>query len=266
MSRKKLKTIGVLGGMGPEAGAYFLERIVRETAAERDQDHPPVIVYSLPQVPDRTEAILHGGPSPVPSLLRGLRTLERAGADFAVMSCISAHFFYPRIAPRSPLPLLSLIDETLVAIKEMKPAPKAIGLIATTGTVRSGIVARAFEAAGVEIIVPAARDQKRVMAAIYGKKGIKAGFTEGQARETLLEIAGGPRPPRRSGDLGRLHRGPLGPPGVRPARSPGGAYDHRRPGGHPSRRRHAQAQIKDGDTYLRYMSPHRVPASAPSRD
>ena len=61
--------------MGPEAGAYFFERIVRETAAGRDQDHPPVIVYSLPQVPDRTEAILRGGPSPVPALLRGLRAL-----------------------------------------------------------------------------------------------------------------------------------------------------------------------------------------------
>jgi aspartate racemase len=191
MSRKKLKTIGVLGGMGPEAGARFFEQIVRETAAERDQDHPPVIVYSLPQVPDRTEAILHGGPSPVPSLRRGLRTLQRAGADFAVVPCISAHYFYPRIAPRSPLPLLSLIDETLAAIKKTKPVPKTIGLIATTGTVRSGIVARTFGAAGIKVIAPASRDQKRVMAAIYGKKGIKAGFREGQAREILLEIAGG---------------------------------------------------------------------------
>ena len=189
MTRNKLKTIGILGGMGPEAGAYLLERIIHETAAERDQDHPPIIVYSLPQVPDRTEAILHGGPSPVPSLRRGLRTLERAGADFAVIPCISAHYFYPRIAPRSPLPLLSLIDETVAAVKKMRPVPKTIGLVATSGTVRSGIVARAFEAAGIAVIVPSARDQKRVMAAIYGKRGVKAGFTEGPAREAVLEIA-----------------------------------------------------------------------------
>jgi aspartate racemase len=191
MSRKKLKTIGILGGMGPEAGAYLLERIIRETAAGRDQDHPPIILYSLPQVPDRTKAILHGGPSPVPAIRRGLRTLERAGADFAVMSCVSAHYFYPRIALRSPLPLLSLIDETLAAIKKMRPVPKTIGLIATSGTVRSGIVTKAFQAAGIAVIVPPARDQERVMTAIYGPKGVKAGFTEGPARTIVLEIAAG---------------------------------------------------------------------------
>jgi aspartate racemase len=191
MSRKKLKTIGILGGMGPEAGAHFFELIIRETAAARDQDHPPVIVCSLPQVPDRTKAILHGGPSPVPALRRGLRILARAGADFAVMPCISAHYFYPRIAPGSPLPLLSLIEETLAAIKKMKPVPKTIGLVATSGTVRSGIIASAFEAAGIAVIVPSVQDQKRVMAAIYGKKGIKAGFAEGPAREAVLEIAAG---------------------------------------------------------------------------
>lgn len=191
MSRKKLKTIGVLGGMGPEAGAYFFERIIRETAAEHDQDHPPVIVYSLPQIPDRTKAILHGGPSPVPAVLRGLRALRRAGADFAVMPCISAHYFYPQIAPRSPLPLISLIDETLATIKGMRPIPKMIGLIATTGTVRSGIVADAFQAAGIAVVIPSAREQKRVMSAIYGKKGVKAGFTDGLPREILVEVARG---------------------------------------------------------------------------
>lgn len=189
MSRKKLRTIGILGGMGPEAGAYLFERIVRETAADRDQHHPAVILCSLPQVPDRTEAILNGGPSPVPALLRGLRTLERAGADFAVMACISAHYFCPQVAPRSPLPLLSLIDETLAAVKRMRPVPKTVGLIATSGTVRSGLVAGAFEAAGIAVVVPSARDQKKVMAAIYGKKGVKAGFTDGSARETILGIA-----------------------------------------------------------------------------
>ena len=190
MKPKKLKTIGILGGMGPEAGAYFLERIIRETAAGRDQDHPPVILYSLPQVPDRTEAILHGGPSPVPMLRRGLRALRRAGADFAVISCISAHYFFPQVASCSPLPLLSLIDETLAAVRKMRPIPKRIGFIATSGTVRSGIFTRTFEAAGIEVITPPARDQKKVMAAIYGKRGIKAGVTEGPPRRVLLEIAG----------------------------------------------------------------------------
>ena len=189
MSRKKLKTIGILGGMGPEAGAAFFERIVRETEARRDQDHPPVILYSLPQVPDRTEAILHGGRDPMPALRRGLAVLERAGADFAVFSCISAHYFLPRLVPRSPLPILSLIDETIAAIIKMKPVPRSIGLLATDGTVRSGIFARAFDAAGIAVLTPPSRAQTRLMTAIYGKKGIKAGFTHGPARVAILEVS-----------------------------------------------------------------------------
>jgi aspartate racemase len=188
---RRLKTIGILGGMGPEAGAYFFERIIRETAAGRDQDHAPVVLYSMPQVPDRTEAILRGGPSPVAALRHGLVALRAAGADFAVMPCITAHHFSARIASGSPLPLVSLIDETVAAVFEMKPVPTRIGLIATTGTVRSGVVGRAFAAAGIEVLVPSARDLKLVMTAIYGKKGVKAGFISGPPREVLLGIAAG---------------------------------------------------------------------------
>ncbi len=191
MSPRKLKTIGILGGMGPEAGAYFFERLIRETAAGRDQAHPPVILCSLPQVPDRTEAILHGGPSPVPAIRRGLQALARAGADFAVMTCISAHFFYPRAAVGSPIPILNLIDETLIEIKRMKPSPAKIGLIATSGTVRSGLLARAFEPAWIEVLAPTGPGQRKVMTAIYGRRGVKAGFTEGPPRRILLEIAAG---------------------------------------------------------------------------
>ncbi len=191
MSRKKLKTIGVLGGMGPEAGALFFGRIVAACAARRDQDHPPVVLYSLPQVPDRTSAILHGGRSPVPALLRGLRVLHVAGADFAIIPCVSAHYFLPRIAPRSPLPVVSLIGASLAAVKRLRPVPRTVGLIGTTGTVRSRIVAEAFEAAGIAVIVPPARDQARVMAAIYGRRGIKAGHAAGPPREVLLGAARG---------------------------------------------------------------------------
>ncbi len=189
MSRKKMKTIGVLGGMGPEATAYFFEQLIRATAAGADQDHPPVVVCSLPQIPDRTKAILHGGRSPVTSLLRGLRTLREAGADFAVMPCISVHFFHPRLAARSPLPVLNLLEETLAAVKSIQPVPDTVGLIATTGTVKSGIVTGLFEAAGIGVITPSPREQKRVMSAIYGNRGIKAGFLEGPPRRILLEVA-----------------------------------------------------------------------------
>jgi aspartate racemase len=189
--KTKLKTIGVLGGMGPEATAYFFGLVTRNTRVSRDQDHIPVVVCSLPQVPDRTEAILRGGPSPLPFLLRGVEALRRAGADFAVMPCITAHYFYPALAARSPLPVVNLLDETVSEVRGRHPGIKRIGLIATAGTVRSRVFHDAFEAAGIEVLVPDARAQKRIMSAIYGRRGIKAGATAGTPRNAILDVAAG---------------------------------------------------------------------------
>ena len=67
--------------MGPLATVEFLRKLVELTPAYIDQDHIPCIIYSVPQVPCRVRAILDGGPSPLPALLTGIRTLERAGAQ-----------------------------------------------------------------------------------------------------------------------------------------------------------------------------------------
>ncbi len=189
--RKRPKTIGVLGGMGPEATAAFLDLIVRNTRARRDQEHVPVVVCSLPQVPDRTEAILHGGPSPLPFLRRGLETLRRAGADFAVMPCLSAHHFYPALAARSPIPLVHLVEETFAEVRKLRPRVRKVGLIATSGTVAARIFHDVFEPAGIEALVPDARAQRRVMEAIYGPAGIKAGAPPARPRRSLRAVADG---------------------------------------------------------------------------
>ncbi len=189
MSPRRLKTIGVLGGMGPEATGYFFERILANTAAASDQGHVPVVVLSRPRIPDRTRAILHGGRSPLPALLRGAEALRLAGADFIVLPCISAHYFRPALAARSPLPVLDLLDETLKALRRLRPAAGAVGLIATTGTVRSRIVHDRLEPAGFRVVAPSAAEQRKVMTAIYGKRGVKAGVTSGPPREALLAVA-----------------------------------------------------------------------------
>ena len=60
------KTIGILGGMGPEATSYMYSLIIKNTKVEKDQDHIRIVIYSNPHVPPRTDAILGKGPSPVP--------------------------------------------------------------------------------------------------------------------------------------------------------------------------------------------------------
>jgi aspartate racemase len=183
------KTIGILGGMGPEATAHFFSLIIKHTAAAKDQDHVPVLIYNLPQIPERTPAILGKGPSPVPLLRKGVRTLARAGADFIVVPCISAHAFLPDIRRDSPVPILSLLDEALASAKKGNPGLKRAGLLASTGTVRSGLFANTFAKAGIEIITPTNKEQAKVMEAVFGKRGVKAGFTKGRPREIVLDVA-----------------------------------------------------------------------------
>jgi aspartate racemase len=184
------KTIGILGGMGPEATAHFFSLIIKHTAAFRDQDHVPVLIYNLPQIPERTPAILRKGPSPVPLLRKGVRTLARAGADFIVVPCISAHAFLPEIQRASPVPILSLLDESAADAKKRNPGLSRAGLLASTGTVQSGLFAKRFTRAGIEIIAPTEKEQSKVMEAVFGKRGVKAGFTAGRPRKLVLDIAG----------------------------------------------------------------------------
>src|SRR4051794_22121593 len=101
--------------MGPLATVDLYRKIIEETPATRDQDHLHVIIEGNPAVPDRSEALLHGGEDPTPLLLAGAMRLEGAGADFIVVPCNTAHAFLPRIAPELTIPLISMIDETAKA-------------------------------------------------------------------------------------------------------------------------------------------------------
>lgn len=181
-----MKTVGILGGMGPEATARFFELLVRNTAAARDRDHVPVVICSLPQIPDRTAAIVGAGESPLPCLIRAAGSLRAAGADFGVMPCMTAHYFLPELERRVDLPFLSLLAETAAWLRKIHPGVRTLGLLATTGTLRSKIVPAAFGPLGIDIVAPAAPGQKAVMEAVYGAGGIKAGSTAGAPREALL--------------------------------------------------------------------------------
>ncbi|MGB4554610.1 MAG: amino acid racemase, partial [bacterium] len=86
------KVIGILGGMGPEATADLFLKIIRATPAEKDQDHLRVIIDNNPQIPDRTAAIFSQGDDPLPLLVETAKNLARAGADFIVIPCNTAHY------------------------------------------------------------------------------------------------------------------------------------------------------------------------------
>src|SRR5208337_1505190 len=95
MSQKM--TIGILGGMGPEATIDLFTKIVHSTPVSRDQDHLRLIIDNNPGIPDRQKAILENGPSPATMLIKTAKNLAVAGADFIVMPCNTAHYWIQEI-------------------------------------------------------------------------------------------------------------------------------------------------------------------------
>lgn len=179
------KTIGILGGMGPEATAYFYELIVKNTKAEKDQEHIHVVIESNPEIPPRTDAVLEQGESPLPYLIEGVRTLRGAGADFIVMPCVTAHYYYNEIVAQEKISFLNLLNETLLYAVRKIPELKIAGLISSTGTLKSKLFHETFEKEGIEVINPNDGEQEKVMEAIFGTQGIKAGFRTGRCKEII---------------------------------------------------------------------------------
>lgn len=129
-----MKTVGIVGGMGPESALDLARKMLEETGATCDQDHVPHIVVNDSRVPDRTGHLLRGGESFVPAIVRMLHQLQAAGADFATICCNTAHAKFDEIQVGSPLRLVHIIEETVAHL--LATAPNArIGVLGTEATI-----------------------------------------------------------------------------------------------------------------------------------
>lgn len=177
--------LGIFGGMGPEATANLYQLIVKLTPAEKDQDHIPTLMFSNPQVPDRTTAIQTGDKSIIPCLVEGVARLEKAGASLIAIPCNTAHYFYDDMQRAVRIPIIHMIRETVAEVANRYPNARTIGLLATSGTIASGLYEKEFTARGIAVVTPDPDIQeKKVMAAVYG---IKAGTKKKQAEDLLFE-------------------------------------------------------------------------------
>ena len=137
MSKRPEKVLGVFGGLGPAASAEFLRLIAEKAPVNRDQDHPVVYMYSNPQIPDRSTAIMGKGPSPLEDIRTGLNSLVSWGADLLAVPCNTAHYFIDQFRSELTVPLIHIVEET---VKEaIKASPDGVWLIATGGTLHSGL-------------------------------------------------------------------------------------------------------------------------------
>lgn len=178
--------VGVIGGVGPAATVDFMHKIVQGTEARCDQDHIKLIVEHNPQIPDRTAHLIADGEDPTVALYSACKRLEANDADVIAIPCNTAHAFVDRIQPYLSVPILNMLHETVSHISRHLPAAKTVGLLATTGTVRSRVYHDAAKDAPFELIVPDTLHQEAVMRAIYGDRGVKAGHLDGECRADLI--------------------------------------------------------------------------------
>jgi aspartate racemase len=170
-----LETLGILGGMGPLATADFLRKLAESTPARSDQDHIPAIIYSVPQIPDRTSSILGTGPSPLPALMEGARFLVKSGSKAIAIPCNTAHFWHDVLAKEVNVPILHIVD----AVRDVLPHARkdgvgpTVGLLATAGTIRSGVYQKRLGEHGIRCLLPAEQDLQTLI--MPGIASVKAG-------------------------------------------------------------------------------------------
>lgn len=179
--------LGVLGGMGPLATADFYAKLIAQTPAARDQEHVPVVIYAVPQVPDRTAALLRGGATPLPALLAGLRTLVAAGAQAIAIPCNTAHAWYDELAAATAVPILHIADAAADAAARIAGPGARLGLVATSGTLATDFYPRRLAARGFECSTPTEVEMRDRVSP--GIARVKAGAVEEGGR--LLEGAVG---------------------------------------------------------------------------
>ena len=166
--------LGVLGGMGPQATNTFYQFVIDRTDAQTDQEHVNALILSDSEMPDRTSAILSGGEARegvYRRLLADARLLEGAGCTCIAVPCNTSHFFLDRVQEEIGIPILHMIRETarLLAVQGLKRP----GILATDGTIQTGLYQAEFSAAGIEAVVPSTQAQELVMSLIYDD--VKAG-------------------------------------------------------------------------------------------
>jgi len=161
------KLLGILGGMGPLASTEFLQTIYEFNFSDLEQDLPACILFSDPTFPDRTEAVTSGNDEIlINHLIETLSHLVQLGVSKIAISCITIHYFMPKIPVHLREKIISLID---VILEEVLANQKRYLLLCTKGTCQGGIFQnhKLWSLAGQYIELPDEEDQNLVHKLIY---------------------------------------------------------------------------------------------------
>ena len=163
--------LGVIGGMGPKATAVFFDQVIARTAANRDQEHLDMIILNHATLPDRTEVILnHEDERFLQAIAQDLELLERAGVAHIAIPCNTSHYYYHEMQEMTRVPIINMVEETLREIRHQYGENSRIGIMATSGTMQSGVYEKGCIMNGLELCKPDEEMQQRIMKIIYQVK------------------------------------------------------------------------------------------------
>lgn len=168
-----MKTLGIIGGMGPLATADFYMKLVLMTDAKQEFEHIHTIIDSDPGIPDRSAFIKTGVNDPTEFLVKSLKRLEESGAQIIAMPCNTAHYFYDTLSANTKLDFINMIDETIKHALSICSSTERIGLLATSGTYDSKIYEVSAIRSGFSLVVPPDHIKQQLMQLIYALKNGK---------------------------------------------------------------------------------------------
>jgi aspartate racemase len=167
-----MKTIGILGGMGPVATAEFFSRILtlceRHHGAVQDGDYPPILVYSM-SLQGSNESGIGNARILEQEFVEGIRKLCGAGCDFVVIPCNTAHYFVERLRRDVATPILSIIDMTVDAVRE--GGIRTVGVLASESAYVHGVYAHPFARQGIRTVIPNRVEREALVAIVRNIMG-----------------------------------------------------------------------------------------------
>jgi aspartate racemase len=169
------KKLGIVGGMGSRAASMLFRKIIDCSPAVTDQEFIEIILHNNSAIPDRTQAIVYGGASPVKEILRSIELFNQNKVDIAVLACITSYHFYEEIQLHCEAEIIHPIALVRAHILDKYPSVKKIGLLATTGTLKTRLFQKEFKDSGIEIVLLNKEDQENIfMESVYMKNGLKS--------------------------------------------------------------------------------------------
>lgn len=184
-----MKKLGMIGGTGPESTVDYYRSIINKFQEKtgNPESLPEMLINSINMY--KIFELLQSGREDelAEYLAKAVQSLEKAGADFAVISANTPHIVFDRVQPKVGIPMISIIEETVLKAEEM--GIQKVALLGTKFTMENDFFKMPFKSSGKEIFVPTETEQKAIHHKIVSE--LEIGIVKEETKKDFLEITNG---------------------------------------------------------------------------